>query len=256
MSKPIIGVTTASNPDLSRTRSAYFRVYAAAIKEAGGIPVYITPNKSSKKRPEDFLDNIDGLLLTGGLDIHLSRYESIAETDIAALCRKYSIKPDPVRDASEIPLTILAYEAQMPILGICRGMQVLNVALGGSLIKDIDSWLRHRAHTAKDIPLHKNGESAKHSVRLKQESHISRIIGEDEIIVNSRHHQGMTGSELSGSLIQTAVAEDQTIEAVEGIDHPWAIGVQWHPERANDSYIYHPCRKLFQSFIKAAEDYR
>ena len=162
------------------------------------------------------------------------------------------MKCSPERDGYEIPLARAAYEQGIPILGICRGFQLLNVALGGSLVKDIRTGRKHWAIRQEESDEGSPLQSRKHMITVVPDTKLAQILGDCPILVNSRHHQGVTENLRSERLKATAFAPDGIIEALEGIDHPWAVAVQWHPEKKADEYVYEACRPLFKAFVKAS----
>jgi putative glutamine amidotransferase len=249
MSKPLIGITAG------REIEEYGK-YPAAVELAGGEPEFLDMDKTSPEELEAIVARFDGILFTGGWDVHPNYYPSrtnpgdeCLSTD--ELLAEYRMTCTPERDAFEIPLAQLAYERKLPMMGICKGFQVMNVALGGSLIKDIRTGLRHPACKEGDAD-HEPGESAMHAVAMDLNSRFYHIMWTWPCVVNSRHHQGITLKEMSPKLKAAAFAPDGIVEAVEAVDHPWAIAVQWHPERQADSYVYEPCRALFKAFVAAA----
>ena len=195
--------------------------YAQSVRAAGGRPVFIDPGQP--------LDGFDGLLLMGGADIDPARY---GETP-ASLTRH----SNPRRDAHELTALQAALAGDLPVLGICRGHQLLNVALGGKLLQHTEGH-----HVDRD------DNSAWHDVELGSQSRLARIYDDARSLgVNSRHHQAVTADRLSPQLIATARAGDVT-EAVEDHDHRWVVGVQWHPERPEMRPAGEP---LFRAFVAA-----
>ncbi|MDH7480341.1 MAG: gamma-glutamyl-gamma-aminobutyrate hydrolase family protein [Armatimonadota bacterium] len=262
MKKPVIGITTGtaknSPPD---DQLKDYQPYADAIRDAGGAPIFLCPSPYlDPQELHESLLQIDGLLLSGGRDVHPDNYNSRTEPgdeklSTEELIAKYKMDCDPERDALELPLIRAAYLKGMPILGICRGFQVLNVALGGSLVKDVRTGLRHKSYTKEDEPEHKSGSSSSHDIQIREDSRLYEILGPDIKKVNSRHHQGVSAKEKSPRLVPVAFAPDGLIEGLEGLNHPWIIAVQWHPEKASDEYIYKPCKRLFKAFVIAAQEY-
>ena len=276
MTKPIIGITIGGQPDDPKGGIKEYAPYAAAIEEAGGEPKFLHPKPRSVGA--DDLEGIDGLLLTGGLDVHPDLYPSRLEpgdenlTD-EELIAAYRMKCNRERDEYEIALTQAAYERGTPILGICRGFQLLNVALGGSLVKDIRTGRKHWAIREEESRLRQGDfakamspegyggqadegiplQSRKHMITIVSGSKLAQILGDCPILVNSRHHQGVTENLRSDRLKATAFAPDGIIETLEGIDHPWAVAVQWHPERKLDEFVYELCVPLFREFVLAAK---
>lgn len=229
---PRIGITSWHHdptPSLPRQRGRGWEGgedYSRAIAHAGGIPLIlpIPPREESQgEGPQEalfdtFLDTIDGLLFTGGEDIHPAFYgEGLQE-------RCGEIDQD--RDHFEIELVKRAFNRRMPMLGICRGIQLFNVVLGGSLYQD----LSYRPGTAEhhNAPNEKRDELI-HKVRLVPESRLHQILGRLELEVTSTHHQVIKA--LAPGLKVSAVASDGVIEGVEAEDYPFLVAVQWHPER-------------------------
>jgi putative glutamine amidotransferase len=216
-----------------------------------------------KTSPEEIIavvERFDGILFTGGWDIHPDNFSSRTDPGDEnlspdELITAYKMTCVPERDEFEIPLARAAYEKKLPMFGICRGLQVMNVALGGGLIKDIRTGLRHRAYVEADAPEHEPGRSMMHGVSVDLNSRFYHVMWTWPCVVNSRHHQGITIREMSPKLKAAAFAPDGVVETVEGIDHPWAIATQWHPEKQADEYIYEPCKALFKAFVAASGRY-
>ncbi len=206
----IIGITS-----YARDESDHFRLpatYIEAVRRAGGIPLLLPPGEPYYAQ---LLDLLDGVILSGGGDIEPALYGGQKHETI------YMINSE--RDSSEIDLARKVVDLRLPILNICRGAQVLNVALGGTLIEDLP------AEVGQDI-LHRmrpNGPTP-HSVTVKPESRLAQIMGQSEVTTASWHHQAVR--QLAPGLEVVAQASDGTIEAFEMPGHPWLIAVQWHPE--------------------------
>jgi putative glutamine amidotransferase len=244
---PVIGITATLREDLDRVAERplgkFVRAdldYVEGVAEAGGVPVVLPP-VVGVRAAEALLDGMDGLLLSGGSDLHPGYYgeEPIPELGVTV----------PERDAFEMALLEHALRRKIPILGICRGMQVLNVALGGTLYQDLPSQmdhmvlLGHRQETPKWQPTHE--------VEVDGGSKVAEILGTDELKVNSYHHQAI--KELASGLVTVAYASDGVIEAVESGDlsKRWLIGVQWHAEAMRDAGPEH--RNLFEAHVSAAK---
>jgi len=208
--------------------------YAAAVEAAGGIPV-ILPVLAPEKAPE-VLEHLQGLLLSGGVDLDPSHY---GEDPLPGLG-----KVTPERDAFELALARRALAAGVPVLGICRGVQVLNVAAGGTLFQDLGSQLEKVLKHRQEAP--RWHES--HAVRLDPSSRMAAILGVTEARVNSFHHQAVRV--VAPGLRAVAWAPDGVIEAVESVDGGFALGVQWHPEEMWDRYPLH--LKPFSALVEAA----
>ncbi|MBU1713196.1 MAG: gamma-glutamyl-gamma-aminobutyrate hydrolase family protein [Proteobacteria bacterium] len=212
-----------------------FADYSLALLDAGAAPLIIpaAQDESSLKR---ILSAVQGLLLSGGPDIHPRHY---GEEPVAGLG-----DVDETLDRMELMAARLAFEKDIPVLGICRGIQVLNVALGGTLYQDISSQLPEGiCHTPKT-----DKAVTTHTVRFAAGSRLRRIMGRSEIWVNGKHHQAVRNP--APGLKVTARARDGIIEAVEHPQNRWIMGVQWHPEGTwrEDSFS----KKLFKAFVRAA----
>jgi putative glutamine amidotransferase len=237
-----VGITTG-------LESIDYQEYGRAIERLGAVPVFLHPGNCSPQDAPCVLKDLSGLLLAGGKDVHplnyLPRTGVGCDLPLSGLRLKYHIDSDPLRDTMEMALIENAVSLNIPILGICRGFQILNVTFGGRLIMDIQTEIRHTKYSPK--------KSAVHSIRMVKPGRMAGILGIDEIMVNSRHHQGITDTELAPRLKASAYAPDGIIEAAEGTSAGWITAVQWHPERKDDDFIYQPCKKLFEAFISACE---
>lgn len=235
---PLIGVTSNQiAPREEKTaQHSVADAYIQAVAQAGGMPVII-PTGLSDGMMRGLFDRLDGLLLTGGGDINPDRFGGLPHP------RVYDV--DARRDDLEIALARMASERGKPFLGICRGIQVINVALGGTLYTDIadqlPSALKHDC-----FPGYPRDHAA-HTVAVDRDSCLGGVLGGESFEVNSLHHQGL-GS-LAASLKAAAWAGDGLVEAVELPGHPFGIGVQWHPEwlQAHASQ-----RALFKVFVQAS----
>jgi putative glutamine amidotransferase len=223
----IVAVTSPRRIDDGRERVALNSSYVNALARAGLVPVIVSPIIDPAQAP-DILDHVRGLVLTGGEDVDPARYGAAAHPKLGAI--------DPVRDAVELALIAGAHERRLPILAICRGMQLLNVALGGTLYQDLPS--EHPSAI-----LH-TGPAARHALRVESGSRMYSVVGTAGTSVNSRHHQAVRG--LAPGLRATAWAPDDLIEGVERANGtgPWTVAVQWHPE--DDGEI-----ALFDRFAEA-----
>ncbi len=209
--------------------------YIASIRQAGGIPVLLPATLTADELPH-VLNRLDGVLLIGGSDIDPALFDGDLHP------RVYGI--DPARDQMEIALIHQLSATKKPFLAICRGIQAFNVALGGSLYTDIaDQFSAEIRHDCfPDMP----PDHIAHTVQIEQDSLLAQIIGESQIPVNSLHHQGI--KKHSAAVRVVAHAPDGMIEAIELTDHPFALGVQWHPERLPEDA--HQC-SLFKALINA-----
>lgn len=211
---PVIGITTYGRDE--RGRYTLPAEYVAAVARAGAVPVLIPPAPEHAAR---YLDLVDGVVLAGGGDLDPAHYRGTAHDAL------YGV--DATRDALELALARALVARRQPALAICRGLQVLNVALGGSLIEHLP------AVVGEDV-LHRKPprDPVAHPVRLKAGSRLAGIAGVTECAPMSWHHQAIRT--VAPGLEVVATAPDGTIEAVELPRHPWLIAVQWHPELTAD----------------------
>jgi len=233
--RPRIGITSWHYRDDDERWEAVLDAYTRAVLEVGGLPVILPIAIAEPALIEEYLETIDGLIMTGGSDIHPSFYGQI----VLERCGEI----DEQRDRFEVELIHAARGRDLPFLGICRGLQVLNVALGGTLYQD----LSYRAGTD---PTHMNSREqrgeAVHPVAVAPGSRLAAIIGARELPVTSTHHQVIR--DLAPGLTVSAVAPDGVIEGIEGPGR-FLIAVQWHPERMADR---HPEQlALFRSLVES-----
>ena len=198
------------------------RAYTQAVQAAGGLALILPPDDGVLETPDEVLDQLDALLLAGGSDIDPASYGAKPHPE--------TNRTRPERDRFELALTHRALERDMPVLGICRGMQLLNVACGGTLEQHLPDVVGHNDHR------HTPGSFADHEVRLVPGSLAERAAGGERLTVKSHHHQGI--AELGEGLEATGWAvEDETVEAVELADRRFALGVLWHPEEEMKSRV-------------------
>lgn len=239
MRKPIIGCSTYRkiSQDTNVPLFGLMTSYVQAIETAGGIPLLI-PLSVDEDALEIILDRLDGLVLPGGGDIDPKHYQGSWHPQLRDI--------DADRDRVEIFLARKAVEMGKPLLAICRGHQVLNVALGGTMYEDIASQMP--AAIKHDYFMEGPRTHLPHAVAVQPSSRLAHILGGNSARVNSLHHQGVR--DLAPSLVATAVAPDGLVEGVEIPDHPFAVGVQWHPENLvdNDSAML----ALFKAHVAAA----
>jgi putative glutamine amidotransferase len=237
MSLPIIGLTTSRFHKRSvRTVLGVNEPYTRSVIDAGGIPVLVPINLPNDDL-EGLLSRIDGLLLTGGYDVDPQRYGNPPHRKVEGI--------DPDRDRTEIFLVKGAIQRKKPFLGICRGCQVINVALGGSLYEDLgEQFQGNILHDRHDRPR----DYLAHSVNVEPGSSLSRILVSSNPQVNSLHHQGVR--QLAQGLSIAATAQDGLIEAFELNDHHFGVAVQWHPEELQE---HAPMRSLFSEFVKSCQ---
>lgn len=235
MSGPLIGITTSHMPGKEgEGKISLPQAYVQAIQGAGGIPLLI-PVGLSQERVPDLVFHLDGVLFSGGGDVHPSRYGGAFHP---------SVSFNEERDRLELDLMQAVLSRRLPFFGICRGLQVINVGLGGSLYEDLlDQRPQSLQHNRSDKPRH----YLAHPVVIEANSHLSRIVGHSRLEVNSLHHQGIR--DLAPGLRATAYAPDGLIEAIELEGYPFGLAVQWHPECLLFSDAM---QALFQVFVQAA----
>jgi putative glutamine amidotransferase len=226
--KPVVGITRCSRVD----------DYVESVKRAGGEPVVLEPTDD----PVRSLDRVDALLLSGGLDIDPAQYGEAPHP---------ATEVDAARDAFEIPLSRGAVARDMPVFAICRGVQVLNVAAGGTLIQDIPSTVPSELAHSIDVPK----DHLAHAVRVTPGSRLAASLGpctpREICAVNSRHHQAV--GQVAPSFVVSAVSEDGVVEAIERPESTFCVGVQWHPENFWRTGEF---AGLFAEFVAAASKQR
>lgn len=210
---------------VSTSESETYARYRIALERAGASVVEVRPGDAA---PED----IDGLCLSGGPDVDPSRY---GETDAGV--EREGISPE--RDELELGIARRALDRDLPVLAICRGFQVLNVALHGTLVQDVQG--------------HRSTDHVTHRVTAKAGSKLADACGAGPLQVNSRHHQAVTADGLAPGLVATT-AVGELIESFESTEHRWVVGVQWHPERvrADDEPVDENAARIFGAFVAEA----
>lgn len=232
MKKPVIGLSTQQDVMVGKKISRINQPYIDAVVKAGGVPLLI-PVLDDDSMAENYIDHLDGLILTGGEDMwpHYFGEEPMKEVNV--------ISHD--RDKIEWALFKRAYDSGLPIMGICRGLQLINVALGGTLYQDI----------FKQVPgvgghvCGYNTEEGYHSIELEENSILFDVFKEKTISVNSEHHQAI--KDLGRGLRVTAKAADGIIEGIESVNDKFMFAVQFHPEamaQKYDDYV-----ELFRKFV-------
>lgn len=233
--KPIIGITTFESEE-----KGYHRVssnYINSVFAAGGIPVNI-PIIHNEKDYNNYLDILDGIIFTGGLDVSPLTYGENPLKEINLISS--------IRDKYEMGLFKKAYERKLPILGICRGLQIGNIVLGGNLYQDINTQVPGSlGHRPKGIP----NDEFYHSINIKKNTKLYNIFNKEKIFVNSLHHQAI--KKLGKDLIISASSEDGIIEAIESTDDRFFIGLQFHPE--NLTKKHEEFLNIFRELIEAAQ---
>jgi putative glutamine amidotransferase len=218
-------------------RTGVNAAYVQAVLAAGGLPVILTPLLGPSLAGRA-LDGVDGLILTGGEDLDPAWYGAEPSPLLSPPSRE--------RDLFELALFAVARQRGLPILGICRGIQLINVGLGGTLFQDLPSErpgaVNHRPDGARDLRSHR--------VRLDPGSRAAEALGGTTVTVNSSHHQAI--NDLAAGLRPTGWTDDQLIEAVESTgDTPWLLAVQWHPEEMHRDRLA-PERGLFAALVTEA----
>ena len=235
--QPIIGITTleGTNPDGLPT-VMLIQAYVHAILQAGGVPVLI-PSMLAEQGWDVIYERLDGVLFSGGGDIAPEHFEGEDHPRIAGI--------DPLRDSIELSLLRAVVDGGKPFLGICRGIQTVNVGLGGTLYEHLaEQFPREVDHT---YPTTMRTQLV-HKVKVEEGTRIGEIVDEPILKVNSLHHQGL--KDIAPALRVTGHAPDGLVEAVELSEHPFGLAVQWHPEWLTDQQ---PTRNLFKAFVEAAD---
>jgi putative glutamine amidotransferase len=234
--RPVIGIATA----VEQARWGVWdqpahllpQDYAAAVQRAGGLAVLLPPDDAATEDPAQLLGLIDGLVLAGGVDVDPATYGQPPHAETDAPC--------PERDRFELALARAAIAADLPVLAICRGMQVLNVALGGTLVQDIPASHGHSEHRKRLGSF----QGADHEVDLEPGSLAAAAAGEPRHLTLSHHHQGV--DELGEGLVATGRSDhDPVPEALELPSRRYVLGVQWHPEADPNSPV-------IENFVRAA----
>jgi gamma-glutamyl-gamma-aminobutyrate hydrolase PuuD len=231
--RPLVGITTY----LTQARFAYWDLesalvpaaYVRAVERAGGRALLVPPSEDGI---DETLDALDGIVFSGGSDLDPELYGQDPHPETKGVI--------PNRDRAELALLEGALERDMPVLAVCRGSQVLNVALGGDLLQHLPEIVGDEKHK------HTPGVFGDHEVELEPESRVGALLG-DRAPVKSHHHQGF--GRLGAGLVESGWADDGTVEAVEAPERRFAVGVLWHPEAGEDA-------RLFEALVVEAREYR
>jgi putative glutamine amidotransferase len=226
MSRPVIGICAALERakwgPWDETVAMMPLGYIDAVQAAGGLAMLLPPDDAVAEDPDDLLDRLDGLILAGGADVDPASYGARPHPAVT--------RTVPERDRFELALAHRALERDLPLLGICRGLQMLNVARGGTLLQHVPDVVGHEEHR------HTLGQFADHDVELEAGSLAARAAGAERLAVKSHHHQGIEelgeGLEVSGWSVP-----DRLAEAVEDPDRRFVLGVLWHPEEDESSRL-------------------
>lgn len=234
--KPVIGI----GPSIENGSHMHFTNHdnIAAIQEAGGMPV-ILPYVSDATLIDQAANLIDGLYLTGGNDIDPTLFGEEPHPNLGEI--------NPVRDDYEMAIIKKMLNMNKPILGVCKGCQMINIAMGGDMYQDI--------YTQMENTLLQHGQKApaehgSHYMDIQENSLLHNIIGENRIKVNSRHHQANRNP--GKVIVHSGLATDGVVEAMESTHHSFVLGLQWHPENMAVKGNEH-AKKIFTSFIKACQ---
>ena len=226
--RPVIGVTPCST----------LADYVESVKRAGGEPVVL----SNDDDPSAVLERVDGILLTGGLDVDPGLYGE---------ARHQATRTAPDRDRFEVPLAKAAVERDVPLFAICRGVQVLNVAEGGTLVQDIPSAVTTELNHSVDVPKDHQAHAVKVTPGTRLAASLAGEAPTDTCTVNSRHHQAV--ATVAPEFVVAAVSPDGVVEAIERPASSFCVGVQWHPENFWRSGEF---SGLFAAFVNAAANRR
>jgi putative glutamine amidotransferase len=240
--KPVIGITCGEVRNKIESWSpavtGQSRTYVQSIIDAGGLPILL-PMTDDKVLLQQLIAMLDGLYLAGGNDIHPQLYGQEPDST--------TVDFSTLRDTTETILLTMAMSMQMPVLGICRGMQMLNIHLGGNLIQDIPTAMPDALDHNVSNKIKKLID-ASHPIRLDAQSRLAEIIGPDPIGANEHHHQAI--DKLGTGVTAVGWADDDIIEAIELRDYPFAIGIQAHPESLTE--VEPRWQHLFNAFINAS----
>ncbi len=237
MAYPVIGVTTMRRATQFGVQlSSLAEAYVDALTQAGACPVLI-PNRLPESALETLLSRLDGVVFSGGGDIETGFYQEEDHPQVSGV--------DADRDRAELLVLEKVIDEGKPFLGICRGLQLINVGLGGTLYADIADQIPGAAK--HDFYTDWERDYLAHPVEVNPESRLAGIIGGGRSEVNSLHHQAIR--KLAPDLVATACSPDGIVEAVELPDHPFGLAVQWHPEWLT---AHHAMRALFAAFTQAA----
>lgn len=234
--KPIIGLTSSCDNTDNNYRIQLPENYLSTIRHFGGIPVLL-PVGASDEELELLIDLCDGLLLTGGNDIEPAMFREEKWSD--------SVETTPERDETEKKICDLAVARKLPMLGICRGHQMINVYFGGTLYQDIPTQLQTGENHRMEAPYHRTS----HNCLLTEGSPLRELSGRAVIGVNSHHHQSI--KDIAPGFLSMGACEDGIIEAIWNPNEKFMWGVQWHPEKIWD--IEDASGKIFEAFIEACK---
>ncbi len=249
--RPVIGIPTQTLQSLGGIPAEFppswvmSQRYILTLTAAGAIPWMIPLVGDDEETLRGIYDELDGVFLPGGADIDPASYNE----DRHPLCDR----TDPPRDHVELTMTRWAMADRKPVLGVCRGLQLINLAAGGTLYQDLaDEYPGSIKHDYFPFGGKYARDHIAHGVAVAPNTRLAELIGAGAVPVNSMHHQGIR--DLGAGLVASALAPDGLIEGIEGMDGAFLIGVQWHPEALTETDAR--MRRLFDEFISAATEYR
>ncbi|MGJ8455192.1 gamma-glutamyl-gamma-aminobutyrate hydrolase family protein [Pseudothermotoga sp. U03pept] len=229
--KPTVGITCSVDENSSKLNETYYK----AVEKAGALP-FMIPLYADKQNLQRLAEILDGIIFSGGFDLDPKWYDEQPRRGLGTIT--------PSRDEQEIELCKVFFRIKKPIFGICRGIQLINVALGGSLYQDIYSECENTLKHSQDAP----DFYPTHKIYLQKDSFLQKLFGKDELSVNSFHHQAV--KKVSPLLKAVAHAQDKIVEAIERVDdEAFILAVQWHPERMVESFPEQ--LKLFEAFVES-----
>jgi putative glutamine amidotransferase len=246
--RPVIGITTQTLeavPDQLPRCWVMSQRYVHVLVSNGAVPWIVPLLSHDAETLRSIYDHLDGVFLPGGVDMDPSTYDEPKRPECG--------RTDPPRDATEIQLLRWAMEDRKPVLAVCRGVQVMNVAAGGSLYQDLDTdvqgSIKHDYFPSGDT---NHRDQLVHDIRVERGTRLATLLGSESVTVNSMHHQGI--KKLAPTMVATAYASDGIIEGAEARGDHFMVGVQWHPEDLTDADAR--MRRLFGAFVDAACDHR
>ncbi len=234
--RPLVGVTCDLWGEPGSEREGVSRAYAEAVWQAGGLPLLVTAETAAA----ELIQRLDALLVTGGGDVAPERFGQSPHPKLGRVT--------PERDEAELGLVAEAYRQDLPTLGVCRGIQVMAVALGGGLIQDLAS-IEPAAGPRHDQHGRQPRDEVSHQVRLEPSSRLARLLGTHQVAVNSFHHQ-VVQEPIPARLALAGRSEDGWVEALEASDRRFFFGVQWHPEHLWQKDL--AAARLFGGLVEAA----
>lgn len=241
--RPLIGVSTMDDNDAAGVHAPRFSInqsYCKAVEAVGGVPILV-PHYDDEEALRRVYEILDGILVPGGLDVHPKFYGQNPHPTVDP--------PDTGLDFMETTMLPWAIADDMPILGICRGEQILNIVMGGNLIQDIytqyETTIDHRESAKRKIR-----DFLAHDIEIEHNSRLYKIAGQDRIWVNTSHHQAI--DKVGDGLVATAWSPDGIIEGVESPSHTFLVAIQCHPEELWRKHAW--ARRLFSEFVEASAE--